>query len=243
MSETQPRAHGGDLPPPTVASSEVLRLEAVSLGGILLATLLVASLERKDIIPSAGYLSALVLLAASWWHKRRFGIPVRFVLQPGEPWSYPAILAVVATASLALTATSPFHSEIKSELSALQSLNILILVPLSEELYFRGLLFDHLRRGFNAISATLLCTLLFAALHYPYSAMTTAGILSLVACTLVIRTGSLACALQLHLAWNAMSEIHGLASPAARWTLAIIASATTIAIAAARTKAHPKRET
>jgi membrane protease YdiL (CAAX protease family) len=99
-----------------------------------------------------------------------------------------------------------------------------------------GLLFDHLRRGFTSLQATLLCSLLFASLHFPVIAVLTAGGLSLIACLLVLKTGTLACALQLHISWNALSVIHEIHEPSSQWAVAVLASGLIIAVAMVRSE-------
>ena len=199
----------------------VARLFPVGL--ILLTTLIIAVLERRGLIPWVGYPSSLVLLVMSWWHKRRFGVVVRFFPLRSNRRTLPLVISIVLVTILMLVACTPIRS--RQGPSPVEALHMLILVPLSEELYFRGLLFEHLRRGFTAIRATLLCSLLFAILHYPFTATLSAGCLSLIACALVLKTGSLACTLQLHIAWNTLSAIHGIGHLSSRWILAIFASA------------------
>ncbi len=62
-----------------------------------------------------------------------------------------------------------------------------VVVPLAEELYFRGLLLEHLRRGFGPIAAVVLCSLLLALLHMPAGTMFGAAVLSLLACVVTLR--------------------------------------------------------
>jgi membrane protease YdiL (CAAX protease family) len=101
---------------------------------------------------------------------------------------------------------------------------------LAEEFYFRGLLFEHLRRGMAAWRAVVLCSLLFGLLHLPSDAVFTAIALSLAACGLVLLTGGLEFAIALHAAWNAFTVIALLDNPAVRWTWAAAASVAAIAI-------------
>lgn len=240
MSDGVPEATAGAPDSSMVASPEQLRREAVSLGLILLVTLTLAMLERHGVVPWDGYLSSLVLLVLSVWHKWRFGVAIRFFFSRRDRRTLPLALAMVLAVILLLAAHTLYQQWPIPRLSPVDSLHLLLLVPLSEEFYFRGLLLDHLRRGLSAMPAVLLCSLLFAMLHFPFTATLTAGCLSLVACALVLKTGTLACALQLHIAWNALSEIYILGDPSSRWGLAVFASGVVVLIAIARSK-QPRR--
>jgi membrane protease YdiL (CAAX protease family) len=236
MSSGEPDAIGAAMQASAHASPKQLNREAVSLGLILLVTLTVAALERRGIVPWAGYPSSLVLLTLSGWHKWRFGVTVRFFPPHRERSALPWVLSMACVALLAVAAWMPLQPWSPASPSPLYSLHLLLLVPLSEELYFRGLLLDHLRRGFTSVQAVLLCTLLFASLHTPLTAALVAGILSVVACGLVLKMRSLACALQVHVAWNSLVEIGGIGDPSSRWLLAIIASGIVVMLATIRSK-------
>jgi membrane protease YdiL (CAAX protease family) len=241
MSDEATEANGSASHLPEVVSPERLRSEAVSLGLILLAALVLAMLERRGCVPWTGYPSSLVLLALSMWHKWRFGVVVRFFRARGDRRALPLAVSIALLAVLILSACTPLQPGTKPTPSLFAALHLLILVPLSEEFYFRGLLFGHLRKGFTGLRATLLCSALFAILHLPFTASLTAGCLSLIACALVLKTGTLAGALQLHIAWNALTEIHGIGDPSARWVLAILASGVVLIMAVAWPKETGRR--
>jgi membrane protease YdiL (CAAX protease family) len=220
-----------------------LTREAVSLGVILLATLTLAALERRGLIPGAGYASSLALLALSAWHQRQFRAGVPLLSPRGGrhalPWATAIIFAgtvlLVARASLPQSSppVAPWDYWMAHTVSPAKLLHLLLLVPLSEELYFRGLLFDHLRRAFTPVRAVVLCSLLFAVLHASAAGALSAAALSLGACALVLATRSLACAVQLHVAWNAIAEINPIDSRGdwPRGTVLIFAFGVILAIA------------
>ena len=236
MSSGEPDAIGAAMEASANASPKQLNREAVSLGLILLVTLTVAALERRGIVPWGGYPSSLILLTLSGWHKRRFGVAVRWFPSRGERSSLPFVFALTCVVLLALVAWMPLRPRSTPVPSPMDALHLLLLVPLSEELFFRGLLLDHLRRGFTPVRAILLCTLLFAILHTPLTASLVAGILSVLACGLVLKTRALACALQLHVAWNALVEVCGIGNSSSRWVMAIIASGIVVMLATVRSR-------
>jgi membrane protease YdiL (CAAX protease family) len=236
MSSGVPEATGVAMGTSANTSPRQLTREAVSLGLILLMTLTVAALERRGIVPWAGYPSSLLLLALSGWYKWRFGIAFRLFPSRGERSSLPFVLALACVVLLAFVAWMPLRPRSTGAPSPVDALHLLLLVPLSEELFFRGLLLDHLRRGFTPRQAVVLCTLLFAILHTPLTAMLVAGSLSVVACGLVLKTRTLACALQVHVAWNALVEISGIGNPSSRWVTAIIASGIVVMLATIRSR-------
>ncbi len=206
--------------------------EALSLALILGLTLGVSALERRNLVPWQGYPSSLLFLILCLWHWQRFRIDLRFFRPETRRRVFPLFFSAVLVATLLLLANVPLSPKAGYTSSSPQLLHLIVIVPLSEELYFRGLLLEHLRRGFSAIHAVVLCTLLFGFLHLPVGAGLLAGGLSLVACILVLRNGSLAHAFQLHVAWNAVTQISRMSDPSARWLWAATASAIIVALAA-----------
>jgi len=198
--------------------------EAVALGAILGVVLTLAALERCGPIPWLSGASALALLILGVWYVKRFGT--------APPW-FPAMraagyrslrLPVTLIGLVVLAAWLPLLPSIPPELSLIQALNLLVLVPVAEEFFFRGLLLDHLRRGSTTRQAVWICSFLFAVLHIPSGGVLSAGVLSLLACALVVKTGALASAIQLHVAWNALSQILCLGDSSLRWNWAIAAA-------------------
>jgi membrane protease YdiL (CAAX protease family) len=228
MTEATPSVISGDSPR-LDADPRQLAAEAVSLGAILLATLTLAALERRGFVHSQGYASSLVLLVLSIGHWWWFGIDVS--LLPKRRGGQACVLLLGTGLAGSLLGCAWLLSDAQFAQSSVQPLHMLLLVPLAEELYFRGLLLNHLRRAFNPAAAVVLCSLLFAGLHYDVGAMTATGILSLIGCVLVLTTGSLACAVQLHVAWNCLSQFKGLSEPVERLDWAILAAAIIMALA------------
>jgi membrane protease YdiL (CAAX protease family) len=228
----EPAAAAGEHQSPTDASPKRLMREALSLALILGLTLGVSVLERRNFIPWQGYPSSLLLLVLCLWHWKRFRIGLRLFRPETRRRVFPLVFSAVLVSMLLLFANVPLSPKVGYASSYLRLLHLIVIVPLSEELYFRGLLLEHLRRGFSAVHAVVLCTLLFGLLHLPVGAGLLAGGLSLVACILVLRNGSLVHAFQLHVAWNAVTQISRMSVPSTRWLWAATASVMIAALAA-----------
>lgn len=81
------------------------------------------------------------------------------------------------------------------------------LVPISEELFFRGLLLADLRRRWGGYGAAVLVTGIFAAMHAPMGQHLPMAILSLLLCSLTLASGSVLWAIGLHVAWNSLAVL------------------------------------
>ena len=228
----EPATADGDHSSPTDASPKRLMREAFSLALILGLTLIVSASERRDIIPWQGYPSSLLLLVLCLWHWWRFRIDLRLFHPRTRHRVFPIVFAALLVSMLFFSANAPLSPKAGYAPPLLPLLHLVVVVPWSEELYFRGLLLEHLRRGFSAVHAVVLCTLLFGLLHLPVGAGLVAGALSLVACLLVLTSGSLVYAVQLHVAWNGVTQISRMGDDSSRWLWAVTASAIIAALAA-----------
>lgn len=89
----------------------------------------------------------------------------------------------------------------------LRGLALQALIPVAEELFFRGLLLADLRRRWGGFGASLLVTAIFAALHAPMGQQLPMAVLSLILCGVTLRTGSVLWAVGLHVAWNSLAVL------------------------------------
>ncbi len=89
----------------------------------------------------------------------------------------------------------------------LRGLALQALVPVAEELFFRGVLLADLRRRWGGYGAALLVTAIFAAMHAPMGQHLPMAALSLLLCTATLRSGSVLWAVGLHIAWNSLAVI------------------------------------
>src|SRR5512138_3721274 len=163
------------------------------------------------------------LLAASALLARR-----SVLFSPGRrPWLGLGLSAVLLLVLLVVTATRPAQAE---PCDSLQVLILVLVVPLAEEVYFRGVLFEHLRRLWGGVPAILLATIFFMLLHAGQGARAAIGVgaLSLVcgAVTLVCTTVSWAVAV--HAAWNALALVLTPLCLRDRWTATLCATATIV---------------
>jgi membrane protease YdiL (CAAX protease family) len=219
------------------AARRLLR-EAVALASILVAVLAVAALERNRILLTRGYLSSLLLLACCVWYRWHFKAEARILPPPLSGWTAPVILAIPLVSCLLASAVAPqfLGSDVDSSYDRLPLM--LLIVPLAEEFYFRGLLFEHLRRGVGTVRAVLFSSLLFALLHAPSGGLISTGILALLACLLVLIDGLVVHAVVLHVAWNGLSYINRIEAVTPRWTWAVAAVIIVVVLTCLRTPAR-----
>lgn len=85
----------------------------------------------------------------------------------------------------------------------IQDLMLAVLVgPLHEEVFFRGVLYQTLRTKLSWVFSVLLCTAAFASLHDPPTQMTGALLLGLVTCYIMEKRGSVTECFAIHAAYN-----------------------------------------
>ncbi len=185
-------------------SPERLMSEGLSLAIVLGATLSLSALERRGLLPGSGLISSLTLLLLSYLHLRRFDLPLGFCSRSIRRKWFPLYFSLGLLVPLLISLGTPLEPGETTAGEFPQWLHMLIIVPLSEEFYFRGLLLDHLRRAFTRTHAVLLCTLLFSLLHLPVNGMIVAAMLSLATCMLVLKFDAWIYAFQLHVAWNGL---------------------------------------
>ena len=85
----------------------------------------------------------------------------------------------------------------------IQDLMLVVLIgPLHEEIFFRGVLYQTLRTKLSWVPSTLLCTAAFASLHDPPAQMVGALLLGLVTCYVMEKRGSITECFAIHAADN-----------------------------------------
>lgn len=125
---------------------------------------------------------------------------------------------------------SPIKQSISvSEGKSLAALFIVILVPMAEEIFFRGYLFRLFSQHFDKWSAILLVSILFSFLHLHSDTHFLMFCFSCLLCLLVSQTGNLVSAIVTHVSWNAIDQIATIPSMPVRWFI-VIAAITGIAI-------------
>jgi membrane protease YdiL (CAAX protease family) len=86
---------------------------------------------------------------------------------------------------------------------------LVLVVPIAEELYFRGLLLARLRELLGDLGAAVAVSLLFGFLHLAQSSHLEMAALSLGLCFLTIWAGTVAWAVLGHVAWNGAAVLLG----------------------------------
>jgi membrane protease YdiL (CAAX protease family) len=160
----------------------------------------------------------------------------RIALTRGGRRAWALAVVCVVVAALVVLATiywTPGHPVARPDAAgpALASLPIVLLVPVAEELFFRGLMLDHLVQGTNRPVAALLVSALFGMLHHLQGLALPMACLSLVLCGAALATWSVLWAVALHVGWNALAQLRRapLAGPG-RWAVAGLAVAAILAL-------------
>ncbi len=118
-----------------------------------------------------------------------------------------AILALAAAGVLAFALLWPRGQGAVDADRVLRGLALQALVPVAEELFFRGVLLADLRRRWGGFGAALLVSTIFAAMHAPMGQHLPMAVLSLVLCGLTLWSGSVLWAIGLHIAWNSLAVL------------------------------------
>ena len=113
----------------------------------------------------------------------------------GKSHKLVALMTLLCIGYIMLNATSS---------TMVEGLSLLFLVPLAEELFFRGMLFPALRSRFGIGLAIVLTSVLFVALHsgMPAEGLLQMAFLSAACCILMLFRGGLVLAVILHSWWN-----------------------------------------
>ncbi|MBN1609432.1 MAG: CPBP family intramembrane metalloprotease [Polyangiaceae bacterium] len=91
--------------------------------------------------------------------------------------------------------------------SAVELGALVVLVPIAEEVFFRGALLQSLRRRLGAVGSTLVVSSLFGLLHQRQGQLSTMLVASLVLCAITLSTRTLVWAILLHGTWNALTLV------------------------------------
>jgi len=165
-------------------------------------------------------LPSLALIAAvSVWFRLHGNPPA----QPGPSWwgSFASeadgpprgnwvgvVLVCLLTTSFAVAGSLwPARRTLGFPPSALELGALVLLVPIAEEVFFRGGLLQSLRGYLGGTGATLVVSLSFGHLHNVQGQLWTMFAASLVLCALTLVTQTLFWAILLHATWNALTMV------------------------------------
>jgi len=209
-------------------------LEILVLGGTLGMALALPPLvehvmgRRHDWVE--WLLPAGVLLAVSGLKFRRTCGHVLLLKSGARPWA-----GVVPCAALAgLVAVTgvlglPGGAFGRSP-GLLGAVALMTLIPVGEEVFFRGLLLAHFRRTLGTVAATLVVSLLFGFLHSLQGQFWVMFAGSLLLCATTLTTGSLLWALTLHVGWNTLCLVAPMSAGVPRLALASAAAGLTAVV-------------
>jgi membrane protease YdiL (CAAX protease family) len=187
-----------------------VRASAVSASALVALSLTMASLPWLASMGEWALLTLPSLWLLGWtallW---RLGGPweLRLLRAERRTATMLAILGLAAALLLAFALLWPRGQGALDGDRALRGLALQALVPLAEELFFRGVLLADLRRRWGGFGAALLVTTIFAAMHAPMGQHAPMALLSLVLCGVSLWSGSVLWALGLHITWNSLAVI------------------------------------
>ncbi|MCP4600317.1 MAG: CPBP family intramembrane metalloprotease [Proteobacteria bacterium] len=190
-------------------------LQVIGLGVIFVTYLGILQLCTTSVLRYAQWLEIVVpnlwLISASVFWIWRFGISFQVFRGAKHPALGTATNLTMVGLVVAMTVFWPDRGDIGiSAIEVVNWIGLLTLVPVAEELFFRGLLLDHFvgRLKINT-AAALVTSVIFGFAHLPQGeiiSITMIG-LSLVLSAVVLATRSLAWPIAIHIGWNALSVI------------------------------------
>lgn len=145
-----------------------------------------------------------------------------------------ALSALMVALIIAMTLWWPDRSSQTTYATHFQRLIIIGLVPLGEELFFRGVLLDKIKSATGSgIAGVFLVSVLFGACHLPQgvTVATAMAILSAVLSVVTLATSSLLWPVLIHMCWNALAVLKDIPPGSDRFIVAGVTSAAAIGIA------------
>lgn len=175
-------------------------------------------------------LPGVIILSASvvWFWSRSSAGGLEWKRAP-DPlrcrWLHRSIVgaALVGLLVLLLVATAcwwPASRVLGVPPSLLEVTAVMLLVPLAEELYFRGAWLSILRFPLGAVGATLVVSAVFGLLHQSQGQLLPMLVASCALCALTLWTRTLLWAVMLHATWNTLALVVRLAPGAGRFAMA-----------------------
>jgi membrane protease YdiL (CAAX protease family) len=199
------------------------RTEAILLLGVLGAYAGLAAVSGRLFGDLYRYLLPnlwLVAASAVWIGKRGFGF--HWVRGGRRPFLGLAVAVLMSALVLAMSLLWPNRA---ARALTPAAFFLVLLVPVSEELFFRGLLLDRLRRRLGSGKAAVVVSAIFGLAHLPQGATAAAVMLalSLLLSALILGTRALSLPVAVHIGWNSLAVIRDLSTGGARWILCAVA--------------------
>lgn len=198
--------------------------ELISLCLALLAFLAVTMGERLVLPGQSSVLGPVVLLALAFWHQRHFRVKMAWFR--ADEKSHDAAFGVMLLLLLFLGGSLQATAWATQTRLAWRDLHLLLLVPLAEEYYFRGVLLSYVTRAHGRWSGAVAVTAFFGLLHLPLGAdaCASAAVLSALTAACLLRWGSLSMAVAVHIAWNGFFLFSGGAATAEAGNMFLVAA-------------------
>jgi membrane protease YdiL (CAAX protease family) len=182
--------------------------EMLFLGGIIIGEFLLLFLSGYmsnpvlSVVESFLLTLLLISLMTFWMRKRGIGYGY-FRFSRWRFWLLflqLIILFVLFNMFYFLKESKSLHYPVS--IAMLTAISITILWPLTEELLFRGLIFEHLRRNFGTLIAIVLTSLLFGIGHIPQHNFWFTFVHSIISCLAVVAFKSLLFPISFHIFTN-----------------------------------------
>ncbi len=121
-----------------------------------------------------------------------------------------ALVIIMALSNMGLVNTAErqqlgFNNVVTGSDRAIAYIAMAVIAPIAEEIIFRGWLYGKLRKELSIIPAIILTSLLFGALHTPFSAAISVSILSVVMCIEREITGTIYAGIITHMIQNSIA--------------------------------------
>ena len=231
MIAPPPSPAGGAFSWPHIAGRDLLLTGAIGIGLIMLAAAIIQSLDATD-MAAASRLNLLIALYAMWtfawlaaiWfvftHRRGVRLSDLGYRVPEPVWALRAVgfgfAAMPLAFGLFLFLKPILGSETPGDLrglfgesfTAVHAVAIMLyagfLVPVAEELLFRGLIFRWIRQRLSFWPAALISAAIFGLAHQRLDQMIIVGLLSLPLAWLTEKSRSLVPAILMHQTYNSL---------------------------------------
>lgn len=166
--------------------------------------------------------------------------PIRWHATAGPgAWPIRGLLAAVGCAIVvfALAVQCPIAGAAPSWT---QSLALVAVVPVAEELLFRGILLAELRATIGTAGAVIVVSVLFGCLHGGATISAVMLLLSAICCCTVLLTRSVISAIGLHALWNGWCVVHRTSAAHGRLGVALALGALALILAVGWRAPHPR---
>lgn len=140
------------------------------------------------------------------------------------------IAAGVVLAVVLLSLLWPGGNRRVTAITLLSYLLIILVVPVAEELFFRGLLLSHLKETMGVAASIAIITLLFGLVHVHQGLLFEMALLSLVLCITAFLSRTVVSCIVLHAGWNTLSILNQGPPLQMKWLLTISAVVSVILI-------------